>query len=182
MPKGSWRKMVSQPTGEPTRKNAARLKYDVPFGIGNFFSAIPCWLLGAVAMQKTRWQKMAEENRNEAQVKPAMTSHQFGPSNFSQLSLLQTERISSSWQHYHVWNELKVETVPQQIRHKHKTIDNLMSSWRHIGCLMHEVHSYVVPRSLKFHAQEDPSWSWKLWGKTLFFSTECTGSDITSWS
>jgi len=37
LPKGSWRKMVSQPTGEPTRKNAARLKYDVPFGIGNYF-------------------------------------------------------------------------------------------------------------------------------------------------
>jgi hypothetical protein len=74
--------MVSQPTGEPTRKNAARLKYDVPFGIGNYFSAIPCWLLAAVATQKTRWQKMAEEDRDEAQVKPAMTSNQFGPSNF----------------------------------------------------------------------------------------------------
>ena len=68
---------ANQPENQPA-KNAARLKYDVSlrnwqlfflrFHVG-FWGLLPCR-----RHVGRRWQK---KNRNEAQVKPAMTSHQF---------------------------------------------------------------------------------------------------------
>ena len=91
------------------------------------------------------------------------------------LSLLQTERICSSWQQYHVWNELKVETVPQQIRHKHKTIENFMSSWRHVGCCMKSIHM-LSPGAWSSMPRRTPLLELEVVGQdTLFFPQNALG-------